>query len=232
MSDFCDFVPDDPSCQVEPEEPVINGGDGPMEPMDEPHDDSRDHLMANVQFLIAAISGLVFPAMWVFRYRAATVFDTVGDTATTTNYWLLLDNLANYPAILIHLVLTITQALSMAGIAVEVNMMAWHYGGMLDMVLGSIYFFGLLFAYQQYHDKEENGNATEMADAELALSMLEMRSYMMTAWSTHTYVMLYRHYKDWMEAQWNALPEETKGKYHEDYEDDMKGEEMISFFRF
>lgn len=93
-----------------------------------------------------------------------------------------------------------------------------------------------MFAHQQYHSVEESDTATtaEQNDAESAMGWLEKRSYMQTAWATHTYVALYRHHKDWMEAQWNALPEETKGKYKEDHdmdEEHMK-EEMFSLFRF
>lgn len=69
----------------------------------------------------------------------------------------------------------------MAGIAVELNMMAWYYGGMITMVVGAIYFFGVLFAHQQYHSVEESGNANEMADATAALGWLESRTYMRTA---------------------------------------------------
>ena len=41
MSDFCDFVPDDPSCQPEPEpvDPITDGGDGgDMDMMDDDMD--------------------------------------------------------------------------------------------------------------------------------------------------------------------------------------------------
>ena len=109
MSDFCDFVPDDPSCQVEPEpEPVepVDKGDG-MEPMDD-EKDSAKAMEANINFLIAAVTTAGFNAVWLFRYRANSMFDTIGDTATSTNYWLLLDNLANYSSLLLHAILAIT----------------------------------------------------------------------------------------------------------------------------
>ena len=118
----------------------------------------------------------------------------------------------------------------MAGIAVELNMMLWMYGGLVNMVLGAIYFLGFMFAHQQYHSVEEDSSssAAAVSDAESAMSWLEMRSYMQMAWTTHTFVALYRHHKDWMEAQWNALPEEAKEKYKEDYE--MEGEEKEEMF--
>ena len=159
MSELCDFVPDDPSCLPEPE-PVDNGdSDEPMEPM-EKEDNGQKALEANMNYLIAAGTTLAFNAFWLFRYRANSYFDDIGATATSTNYYLMLDNLASYSSLLLHVVLAITQALSMAGIAVEVNMMAWYYGGMISMVVGSIYFFGVLFAHQQYHTVEESSTAT------------------------------------------------------------------------
>lgn len=58
-----------------------------MEPMDKEKEESGDWMMANVQFLVSAIAGVAFPAMWLFRYRANTYFDNIGETATSTNYW-------------------------------------------------------------------------------------------------------------------------------------------------
>jgi len=43
MSDFCDFVPDDPSCQPEPVDPVgPDGGDDGH--MDDDHDDMDEDM--------------------------------------------------------------------------------------------------------------------------------------------------------------------------------------------
>ena len=63
----------------------------------------------------------------------------------------------------------------MAGIAVEINMMAWHYGSMFLMATGAIYFFGYMFAHQKYHEVEEDTSASlaEQIDAMLAVNTLE-----------------------------------------------------------
>ena len=42
MSDFCDFVPDDPSCQPDPVDPVPAGDGG--DHMDDDHDDMDEDL--------------------------------------------------------------------------------------------------------------------------------------------------------------------------------------------
>ena len=57
---------------------------------------------------------------------------------------------------------------------------------------------------------------------------------MQIAFSSYSMMTLYEYSKGWMEAQWNALPEETKEKYMEGYEskEEMHEEEMFSLFRF
>ena len=238
MSDFCDFVPTAEGCGDDPDpvDPIPDDNDGNHDGDESDYDD--DDMMggamkANMTFLLTAISGAVVPAAWVFRYRTAEATAAIGTVASTTNYWELLDNFANYPMIALHVVLSITQLLSMLGIAVEVNMMAWHVVGMLDMVLSTLYFFGFIGAHQMYHEIEESTTATaaEIADAEAAIELLESRSYAQTIWGTHSMLALYMHHKQWMKAQWEALPEEKKGEYkedHDDHDDDM----FSRLFRF
>ena len=101
MSDFCDFVPDDPSCQTEPEpvDPVDGGDGGDMKDMDDTNsmdDGGMGAMYVNLQYLRVAVMGAIFPAVWMFRYRANDAIKDYGKTATDTNYYLLLDNLANY----------------------------------------------------------------------------------------------------------------------------------------
>ena len=240
MSDFCDFVPDAEGCEPDPVDPTPGGlgGDGGADMDGDESDYDDDDMMggalkANMAFLLTALSGAVAPAAWVLRYRTAETIAAVGTVASTTNYWELLDNFANYPMIAAHVVLTITQLLSMLGIAVEVNMMAWSLVGMLDMVMSTLYFFGFIGAHQMYHEVEEDSASTaaQIADAEAAIEMLEQRSYAQMAWGTHAMLVLYMHYKPWMKAQWEMLPEEKKGEYkedHDDHDDDM----FSRLFRF
>lgn len=240
MSDFCDFFPDSEDCQqvdpvVEPDVPdekTVDGGDM----SDQDDDDMMGGAMkANMAFLLTAVSGVVAPGLWAFRYSTAAAIAAVGETATSTNYFVVLENLANYPTIAVHLVLSITQLLSMLGIAVEINLMMWQVAGMLDMVLSTVYFFGFIFAHNAYHAVEEDASASASAksDAADAIAWLETRSYANMLWGTHSMLVLYMHHKQWMKAQWEALPEEKKGEYKEDHDMDDHDDDMFSrLFRF
>ena len=138
----------------------MDGDDG-MDSDEEMEEMGGGAMKANVAFLLTAISGAVFNGLWLGRYGTAGMNATIGDTASSTNYYQLADYLAHGPALLLHVVLSITQLLSMLGIAVEVNMMAWHVAGMVHMVVGTLYFFLYLFAYNTYEDVEENGTAAQ-----------------------------------------------------------------------
>ena len=64
MSDFCDFVPDDPSCLPEPEPvgPSGPGDDGMDDDMDK--DMSMDYMMANIAYLMIPIMIVAQTAAW------------------------------------------------------------------------------------------------------------------------------------------------------------------------
>ena len=70
MSDFCDFVPDDPSCLPEPEpvDPVgpAAGEGGDMDMMDDDMDKdmSMEMMKANLTFLMIPLMILVQTAAW------------------------------------------------------------------------------------------------------------------------------------------------------------------------
>ena len=67
MSDFCDFVPDDPSCQPDPVDPEPipgDGGDGMDMDDDMDKDMSMDYMMANIAYLMVPIMIVVQTAAW------------------------------------------------------------------------------------------------------------------------------------------------------------------------
>ena len=73
MSDFCDFVPDDPSCQVpDPVDPVGPDSDGMMmdDDMDMDMDESmgRQMKMANLAYIMVPFAVLVQNIGYEFRY--------------------------------------------------------------------------------------------------------------------------------------------------------------------
>ena len=66
MSDICNFIPDDPSCQPEPE-PVPAGGDEKM--MDDDMDMDMDESMEK-EMMKAQIAYLMIPLMIIVQNAA------------------------------------------------------------------------------------------------------------------------------------------------------------------
>ena len=121
-------------------------------------------------------------------------------------------------------ILTITQLLSMFGIAAEVNVMLWGYatmlvGPLMGAVVSGLAMWGYDQAYQLCDaDSSTNADACTMQDtiegdmlwhavAELSMGAALMESY-----------------EGWMQAQFMALPVETQKEWMEAH---MK-EEMMS----
>merc|ERR1719464_1321618 len=103
-------------------------------------------MMANMVFLHLALGGAVHSGLKLFRYTTDTWYDWGTANDTLTNFWELNAQISNYWMFATHTVLFITQALSMAGIAGEVNLMAWMYFNMASMVVA------MLMAYMYYKD--------------------------------------------------------------------------------
>ena len=164
MSDFCDFVPDDPSCAppADPDTPIDDGDDHMEEHMDDGHEmmDSSTLMQAQVAYLMTAMSLTVHAALVQFRYRSSDTFYDAGD-ALTTNYWELLNMLWNYFTIGWMGIATITQLLSMLGIAAEINLMVWMYGGIVNMVVSFISGLVAMYAYDAYWSVSEDSTSSE-----------------------------------------------------------------------
>ena len=111
-------------------------------------------MKAQVTYLMVPLMVLISTAAWKYRYRTATGISEIGDTAATTNYWQMLDNGAAYWSMTAHLILTITQLLSMLGIMAEINVMAWMYLGLADMAVSLIYAGAYLYVYNTYYSLE------------------------------------------------------------------------------
>merc|ERR1711983_768050 len=174
---FCDFVPDDPSCatpepveptpvEPEPVDPVVpvepvdpvepvepkpeTGGDGEVAEGDDKM--ASEAMWGNLAFLGVAVMHVVTPALEMFRYRSDDDYYLLGDTAFSTNWWSLYNMISQYGLLAAGSVLTITQLLSMFGIAVETNVMLWHMTMMwvapiLSGVVGMMAWWG----YDQAH---------------------------------------------------------------------------------
>ena len=243
MSDFCDFVPDDPSCQPEPVDPITDGGDGGDMDMDMDDDMDKDmgmdYMMANVTFLMVPLMIVVQKAAWTFRYSAIVTNADVGETASDTNYFSMLTMASNYWAMGTHLVLVITQLLSMFAGMAEINMMAWMYINLANMVVGGIMGLAYVYVYNMYWDIAEDSDSSvaEAADADAAMSWMKKMKTASMAFGGHYMLALYKHHKHWMMAQWMSLDEETKAawmeKHEMDKEDhDMDEDDMYALFGF
>ena len=163
MSDFCTFVPDDPSCAPpsDPDTPIDDGDDHMDEHMEDGHDvDSSTLVQAQVAYLMTAMSLTLHAALVQFRYRSSDTYYDAGD-ALTTNYWELLNMLWNYFTIGWMGIATITQLLSMLGIAAEINLMVWMYGGIVNMVVSFISSLVAMYAYDAYWQMADDSTSSE-----------------------------------------------------------------------
>ena len=127
MSDFCDFVPDDPSCQQAP--PPEEGGQPLMEDGGKGDKDDRQAAVmeANITFLVVGLVHTAAIGLKMFRYRSASTYYDNGDVLGT-NYWKYASQLSGYFWLAGMGIATVTQLLSMFGIANEINLLVWTVG--------------------------------------------------------------------------------------------------------
>ena len=104
-------------------------------------------------------------AAW--RYRYSSVTDGVGDTAADTNYYSMLSMANDYWMMTTHLILFVTQLLSMVAGMAEINMMAWMYINLANMVVGGIMSLAYMYVYNMYWEIAEDSDSSvaEIADA-------------------------------------------------------------------
>merc|ERR1712038_6340 len=169
MSDFCDFVPDDPSCQPDPVDPVGptdggeggHGGDSHGE-IDDYEDlmEMKGHnpMMGNLTYLHVAMGSAIHAALELFVWHDEDHY-TEGDVLST-NTWEYLGQLNHYSHLGIMSILTVTQLLSMFGILGEINIMAWMYAEMLEMVIGLVLKLGWMYTYEMAYQMSEDDDAS------------------------------------------------------------------------
>merc|ERR1712113_172985 len=132
-------------------------------------------MWGNIGFLMVAISHVVHPALDMFRYTAGDTYWDVTDTtfgtvADTTNWWKLYNQIGQYGMLSVGAILTITQLLSMFGVAAEINVMLWGYatmlvGPLLGAVVSGLAMWGYDQAYQLCDaDSSTNADACSMMD--------------------------------------------------------------------
>merc|ERR1739844_36825 len=170
---------------------------------------SSEAMWGNIGFLMVAISHVAHPALDMFRYTSAETYWDVTDAtfgAGATNWWKLYNQIGQYGMLSVGAILTITQLLSMFGVAAEINVMLWGYatmlvGPLLGAVVSGLAMWG-----------EIEGDMLWQAVGELSMGAALMESY-----------------EGWMQAQFMALPEETQKAWMEEHlkEEMMKKEHMM-----
>ena len=150
---FCDFVPDDESCQTD------NGGDNNGNPNNSnaggDMDDDMEHgnpMKGNLMYLHVAMYGAIHGALELFRYHEDTHYDN-GDVLST-NWWKYTGELHHYSHFGIMSILTVTQILSMVGIAGEINIMAWMYAEMIETILSLLLKVVRIYGFDAYWSVE------------------------------------------------------------------------------
>ena len=188
-------------------------------------------MQANVTYLLTALSLTVHAALQQFRYRSSDTYYSAGDSLGSQNFWQLLNNTWNLFTIGFMGIATLTQLLSMLGIAAEINVMVWMYGGMIDMVVGLVTSLVAMYAYDAYWTVSQDSGDSNQANAAIALAKLEDDLLHVSAMSTAAGVSLYIEHEAWMMAQFMALPEETQDKWMKEKEG-KKGEgNMLALFQ-
>jgi len=239
MSDFCDFVPDDPSCVTAPattvdstqldtatavttidpvtdtSEPVIDDEPNP-EPntkIEEDLDMSKlDPFQGQVAYTLVALTSLASIALEMFRYRSPTDFYTSSDSVYgDMNWWKLSHLIGGYGGLSFFAVASVTQILSMAGIAVPLNMLVWEWGAFMILpVLGAITSAALWYAYDQAYTVKIGTDATKAAAASVLMGSIENEGAIMIAKDVAIAFELVTQYANWIHAQESALTAEEK----------------------
>ena len=244
MSDWtrpviCDWIPDDPICippviedtttdtttgtdttdgtstgggtsdtAVSPEEQIAMTMEGMYMAMASP-------LQGQLAYTAVAAFVTAHVALSAFRYKPFASYYTDGDTIyTTTNWWKLSAQIGSYGALGLYGLATLTQLLSLFGVASETNVLVWQYGvGIAGMVVKAAAGILLAIAYEQAWTISQDGANANQATAATVLAEIEQGMIEKGALEASSTFTLYSQYENWMAAQWAGFSEETKAKY-------------------
>jgi len=243
MTDFCDFVPEDPSCNPtgpvdggEVDRPDIPdaGSDGmsdkdmddmDMKDMEEMTMMQKAMMPGNMTFLGMAIETGLMAGLELFRYRSASTYYDDGNISST-NWWKLANLIEGYASLSIAGILTISQLLSMFGVGASVNMMLWGYSTMLVMplVMGvteMMRWAGYDAAYVICQDSSSADQATGCTVQET----LETEMLMCAVKEIGHGIALAESYESFMHAQFMQLSEEQQKEMMEMHKMDKEKKE-------
>ena len=230
MSDFCDFAPEDPTC-ASPD--PVHQDDHEMHDDHDMHEEDghgfdphHSPFMGNLTYLNVALFSAISGALEMFVYHGE--HEDAADVLPMPALLEGLEALHHYTHFGLMSILTVTQILSMMGIAVEVNLMAWMYAELLEHLVQFILKIGFMVVYYQAHEIAEDSSrsAADIASAEDVMADVSSHSLTMAVEETSAHYALHEQHENWLAAQISMLPEEERGKYmHDDEHDEHEEEE-------
>jgi len=234
MSDDCFFNP--AACEqeeIEQEEQQHDEDD--MSDYDE--EDMIEGRNANIAFLAMAAGSTTMAALDLFAWKWQVIvegtdadgetedqfvyFDSEYDMLTAeeieTPYWRYASALVDWSTFAIMGTLTVTQALSMLGIAAKTNVMLWSYstmiGGLISLVAMILTWMGSSQAWAVTREDAEDDDTID-ENGGIALAYAEDIQYQWMKWAAHETAMTFNammYMKDWARAQFHAMtPEERE----------------------
>merc|ERR1719446_582615 len=157
------------------------------------------------------------------------------NSSISTGYWRLGALIGDYATLAIMGVATITQLLSMFGIAASVNMMVWMWGvmvggGIVSMVVGAMWMWAYRAAMSDLSsDSTTNAATTISADgtaAALMASSIEMDMVKAMAHEASATLTAWEYMESWMKAQYHALTPEQQAEWDMKEKDESDWSDM------
>ena len=214
-------------------------------------DEHKGDMMTQVKWLMGNMTTAVMYTLFIARYRYdAMEYYTYGDQYFGTdamNWWKIANSIRFPASAAIWSVLTITQILSMVGVAPEINLMAHQYGFMAWMLVSMlghmVNAIGYETAYSWYaEDTSANANGSTM------MQVIGNEEMNMVAKETSIAMGMTFMMEKWFMGQVMMLPEEDQEKYwemhggkkhggmddHDDHDDDHEDMEfsLRAFYGF
>ena len=182
-----------------------------------------DPMTGQITYTMVAIMSASMIALDMFRYNPSSSkyseWANIGATASTP-YWMYGGELARYTMLTFSSVTSITQILSMAGVAADVNMMVWMYGGMAASVLGLVAHGLLMYSYDIANTALTSSTPSEVTAAQAVIDALELDFIAGAAHETLVGIELYEQGANWMAAQMMMMGKDKKEEMMEEMKDE------------
>lgn len=184
-----------------------------------------DPMMGQVTYTMTAVSAAIVTAFELFRYNPSTAevwtyWATAG--LTGTDLAKLSRDIGGYAGLAFWSVASLTQILSIFGVAADINMMVWMYGGAIGGVVGLVAHFIAMYAYDKlYVVSSTSATQAEVDAADALMHEMELAAIAMGSGEVLMGLELYDQGMNWMAAQMMAMGEGKKEKVM----DEMMGED-------